>query len=372
MLKLEELANAFELEINDFLDKKNLSFVRFKIFSDLGKFKKAKKIDNDVTYYINACLTEDGSDVKVLSQGNKMAVINLNFEFAVPTQSPRYLTTPADFTGSYYYPTLIRETIEEYFSLKKQDSVAGQFGDINFGFLNTGVLDVSVGLGEHITYNSYIAYNFVEDGLNSSIFSINIDGEPLAFESAVPNRNSQLQTDISSDNANYISKNIVTSSAFAIDVTIPALNNALGQEFLDCLFNGKPNVAHFVDITIKKSLSDQIMYSYLCLVNDINLSLVDKKIAGHTLSIIEARDDLEMYDFPNGYSVYRITALDKTQNINFEPKTRCFCKGRFYNPDSWVTITPDELNEDGITYLVVKALTFSYIDEVNCTFYKVT
>ena len=162
MVKIEKLATDLQDELNDFLDEKELFNVRFKIFADAGKFSKAKKILNDTTYYINGCLLQDSSEVKVLSQGTKMAVINFSFDFAVPTQLPRGILIPDDFTGTYYYPVLIRNLVDEYFAQKKAISLEANgfnyFGSINFGFLNTGDINSTVGLGENVLYNSYLTY----------------------------------------------------------------------------------------------------------------------------------------------------------------------------------------------------------------------
>ncbi len=372
MFNILNFAMTIQEELNqiitaDLTERKSTANIQFRIFADMAKYKQADRALNSVTTYINGCLTTDTTDVTTLNNELAMAVISLTFEFITPTKAPRGLTLPDD-DGQHTFPLYIRNIIQAYFSQNKAYTVVGETGKMftggaKFELLNTGVADMPIGIGTSLTYSAGITYYLVEKGVNSSAIKIELDGVPLPFENAVPTRSPAMQSDVSSNGQNYISKNYVTSSAFAVDVTMPSVDTTAGRELLSWLLDGVPNMAHFLKITwgtLKTAY-------YLITFGDVNASVTDIKSAGHTFALTELKPDADVITYPSYFYAGKLTVAENATSVILQTLSNCLVfvsNGKIYDlstsGNAVIEVNKDDFGEDGtLLVLANKAVTFT-------------
>lgn len=346
MINIDSLTNYLQINLNNELRRvlspyttSTSSTVQFRLFTDLGDFKKAYKPNptnqpNIVLEYINGIVTTVNSDVTTLNTELGVAVIELLFEFAVPVRNPKGYTMGENNTDSNQptYPLVVKSAVDNFFAQNRiySTNINGKSytGGLKFEFLDTGTRNQQVGIGDNVSYSASITYFLVEDGINSSQIAFYIDGIRVPFENAIPNRATVKQSDVASDITNHISKSIVTSSAFAVDLNLPSTNTTIGNYLVDWLLNGEPNVVHFLEIQWGTEREPSF---YLVTFSDVNGSVQDIKTAGHSLSIVEIKEAVDFMNFPETFGVFRVSSgLASNRTISISERASGTVTGAVY------------------------------------------
>lgn len=325
MITLTKLANYFEQGLNNTLNNPE---IKFKIWADAGEYLMPYRDGNTVTNYINGNLktTTSANDATDLVMG----VNGLTLEFGIETQAPKTNATQTaeDLQkikdGQYPYITYITSAINKYFQSSAVVNLTDDDGkDFTISWLAgtavTGDVDSRSYVGESILFTVYIEITFVEGkGITSKSVKAYIDGQLILIKAIRHGRSPMLERDVYA--GDLISKNVITSTAFSIDVDFPANNDAATQACTDYLFSGKPNVAHFVEI----KFGDVSEGLYLMTLNTVQTAIQGISVAGITASLIEVVEESAALNVPDGFQigVFTFTNSDAA-SITFTPSADC-------------------------------------------------
>lgn len=334
MITLAQLAQIFEDGLNDQLQNDE---IKFKIWAHAGEYKKPVRDGNSIVYEIvgNLRTSTSANDANDLVMG----VNGLSLEFAVPVQQPRTNGTQTAEElakikdGQYPFITYIVNAINSYFQTAKsmlltdgnevEFSVAFQAGTVT-----PGDVDLASVLGNYITIPAYIEVYFVQGGVNSKDVKVYFDGNSMPFQAVRHGRSPMTERDVYA--GSLISKNIVTSTAFALDVDFPVTDDPATHACIKYLINGEPNVAHFVKVTFGK-LEEKL---YLMTLNTVQASAQGIAIAGVSASLMEVVENTDAIGVPGNYEVDKFTFQNSTAtSVAFTAEVDClfYCAGETYS-----------------------------------------
>lgn len=359
MITVKQLAEIFENGLNNQLDNPE---IKFKIWANAGEYKKPYRDGNTVTHYITGNLRTSTStnDANRLAMG----VNGLTLDFMVPITPPKTnaMQTEAELAKiddeQYPFITYIANAINGYFQraqtieLKDENKVEFTLS-FKAGVVIPGSIDISARYGNSITISAYIEVYFIEGGISSKNVLVYFDNQIVPFMVARQGRTPVFDSDIYA--GKLVSKNIVTSSAFAIDIDFPANGDRLTQESVDYLLKGEPNTAYFVKLVFGSKEE-----RYLMTFNSVQYSAQGISVAGGSLSLVETVENVEALNFPDGYQIGRFKLDSSTvESISFFTTTDCtaFIAG---NIEKWkagervISISPNDVvydEADGAYYV---------------------
>lgn len=339
MITLTQLAQVFEEGLNDQLQNDE---IKFKIWVHAGEYKKPVRDGNSIVYEIvgNLQTSTSANDANDLVMG----VNGLSLEFAVPVQQPRTNGTQTAEKlakikdGQYPFITYIANAINSYFQ-KAQSMILTDGNEVEFsvafqaGTVTPGDVDLVSVLGNYITIPVYIEVYFVQGGVNSKDVKIYFDGNSMPFQAVRHGRSPMTERDVYT--GSLVSKNIVTSTAFALDVDFPVTDDPATQACINYLINGEPNVAHFVKVTFGK-LEEKL---YLMTLNTVQASAQGIAIAGVSASLMEVVENTDAIGVPDGFQTGKfIFAGSDAATLTFTPSADCMA----YIAGKAMTLTGDE------------------------------
>lgn len=198
---------------------------KFTVFEDLGLFQESVRNGNNLTETVNCMFSIPESEVVPLSNNVYALAYSANLDFLFP------IDDRADYTGEYPNVQKFREALS--LALQNALKVSMQAedgktytGGIVYNLPIAGERVYNPIIGDCIAYSTTIAFAFMENAVNSSDFSIEINGERISFTDMKIARNPALSADILKDNDNGQSSTYAESAMFKIDLTLPALNNS--------------------------------------------------------------------------------------------------------------------------------------------------
>lgn len=324
MITLTQLANYFENGLNETLNNPE---IQFKIWADAGEMQKSDRDGNTITHYVNGNLktTTSANDANDLVMG----VNGLSLEFAIKTQMPRTNSTQTEKElakikeGQYPYISYITSAINKFFSeaqsVSLKDSDGTEFSlSWRAGTAITGDVKFRPMVAESILFTVYIEIMFGAGGINSKLVKVYIDDSSVPIKAIRHGRSPMLERDVYAEK--LTSKSVATSTAFSIDVEFPANNDTATKVCLDYLFNGEPNVAHFVNVKFG-GVQDQL---YLMTLNTVQTAVQGISIAGITASLIEVTENILAINVPDGFQVGKFTfAASDAESVTFTTSEDC-------------------------------------------------
>lgn len=352
MITTKQLAEYFEERLNEVFGNPE---IQFKIWADAGEHVKSHREGNTVTYFINGNLLTSSSanDANALVMG----VNNLYLQFAVPLQQPRtnMKQTAEELQkikdGQYPFIEKITNVINGYF--QRADVFTLQDDKkINFtvayqaGTVIPDTVDLQAQIEDYLPISVYIEVYFMESGLNSKDVVVLFDNVPVPFLAARHGRTPAIESDVYS--GSLVSKSLITSSAFAIDLDFPAAtSDALTQSTINYLMSGNPNEAHFVRVAFGGA--QQTLY--LMMINTVQTSVQGIAIAGFSCSLIEVIENIEALNFPDDYQLSKFKMNDsKAESITFTLSRSCnaFIAGKasIMAGSQTVELSPDDFIYD--------------------------
>lgn len=355
MINLTQYARLIETGLNDLLNEEN---IKFNVWSDLGKYKKAIRRYNAVTTYINCVLSRAPGTIETGNDGLIIASDSITMTVAVPKIEPKQtVDEPSSETddGVYTFVERIRNVMDAYFSTNivrsiTENGLTYETG-MQYSISSTGDLNLFSMTDEIITFSVYITINVVQNGINSRSVHIELDGEPIPFLSASPNRAGEKSTDVYSDSGE--SETIITSTVFAVDVAQPMTTGRVTSQFNDYLLGGQKNVMHFMKLTV----GDQSVF-YKVTFGDISASVEGSLNVGTSIPFIKVRDNFDVLSYPPYFTVGRLTPSGNDM-VSITPTKDCildFCGIREVKAGETVSgyITEDmaEYDEDAEAYFV--------------------
>lgn len=361
MITLTKLANYFEEGLNKTLNNPE---IQFKIWAEAGQHVKSRREGNTVTYFINGNLrtSTSANDANDLVMG----VNGLSLEFTVPVQQPRTNATQTAEElakikdGQYPFVTYVINAINSYFQTAKAITLTDDKGveySVAFqaGTVTPGNVDIASKLGNYLPVPVYIEVYFVEGGVNSKDVKVYFDGKSMPFQAVRHGRSPMTERDVYA--GTLVSKNLITSTAFAIDVDFPVTSDSATQACVNYLISGKPNVAHFVKVQFG-SLNEKL---YLMTLNTVQTSAQGIAIAGVSASLMEVVENVSALGVPDNYEMDKFTFQNSNAtSVSFTAEADClfYCAGETYSLTAGesINIPLDQSDyeydeEDGVYYV---------------------
>lgn len=323
MIKLTQLTELFENGLNSILNNPE---IQIKIWSEVGDYQKSRRNGNIITYFINGNLrtSTSANDANALVMG----VNGLSLEFSVPLKRPRTNATQSEEElskikdGQYPFVAEIVNVINSFFQKAQSTTLYDESGaefSVAFqaGTAVPGTVDIAAQVNQSIPVSVYIEVYFIQGGINSKNVTVTFDDSNVNFQAVRKGRSPMTEQDVYA--GKLISKSIVTSTAFAIDVDFPASADALTQECINYLFEAEPNVAHFVDVQFGN-------YSkmFLMTLNAVQTSAQGIAIAGLSASLMEVVENASAVDVPNSFQTGKFTVTSSDiERVTFTPSVDC-------------------------------------------------
>ena len=371
MISVEQLANYFENALNTVLNNPE---IRFKIWADAGEYKKPERDGNVITHYILGNLRTNASanDATDLVMG----VNGLSLDFKIPVKALKTNATQTAAAlqkiknGQYPFLTYITNAINSYFQKAQAFSLSDESGTeysvaFQAGTAVTGNVDLAVQYGQSVDFNVYIEVYFIQDGINSKDVKLYFDGEPVPYKALRFGRSPMIEQDVYAKS--LVTKSIITSTAFAIDIDFPANGDAATNSAIDYLLNGEPNIAHFVTLefgSVEKK-------TYLMTLNTAQPSMQGIAIPAMTVSLIEVSDNVLTVGVPTGYQTGKFTFANSIATaLTFTASADCtaYIAGTVINVSAGQTNTVeldpsafvyDEENNYGVYIITDKAVSIT-------------
>lgn len=357
MIKLSDIAKYIEDGLNAALGDVGYSF---KIWADAGEMIHALRTGNDVRHWIPANLRS----VSSANEGNilVMGANGLMLDVAIPVKRPKTsaVQTPEELKkiqdGQYPFVEEVKAVLDDYFQVSqvftREDADRVSYTiSMDAGRSQTGVVDILPVLDECLTVNIFISLTFLQGGINARNVVLNIDGVRVPLATVTFGRANRLSSDVY--NEAPVVKNLATATSFSIDFAFPATSdNSTKQAFL-ALLEGKPNIAHFVEVNIGSAFDG----SYLMAFDNLQMNAQGVLFAGITGSLIELADNPSVIDTPDYMQVGRFTLADSvSESLTFTATGTAYIAGeiRELSGETTISLSPSDFvySESDDTYYI--------------------
>lgn len=357
MIKLSDIAKYIEDGLNAALGDAGYSF---KIWADAGEMIHALRTGNDVRHWIPANLRS----VSSANEGNilVMGANGLMLDVAIPVKRPKTsaLQTPEELEkiqdGQYPFVEEVKAVLDDYFQVSqvftREDADRVSYTiSMDAGRSQTGVVDILPVLDECLTVSIFISLTFLQGGINARNVVLNIDGVRVPFATVTFGRSNRLSSDVYNEAA--VVKNLATATSFSIDFAFPATSdNSTKQAFL-ALLEGKPNIAHFVEVNIGSAFDG----SYLMALDNLQMNAQGVLFAGITGALIELADNPSVIDTPDYMQVGRFTVADSvSESLTFTATGTAYIAGeiRELSGETTISLSPSDFvySESDDTYYI--------------------
>ncbi len=241
MLTIEKLKEAY---IDEALKNSGLPFV---VFTDAGDFENARRSGNSVTEYINGLLTVSNSSVEYAGEQEIVGIsTELGFLFR--------LDDDEDAGGGFRSAKELRDALQRAFA-----SVPPRFNVTDgektytvvaaYSLPETGTRLQRPALGDSLSYSCTIYFAYLANAINATDVKITIDGEDVNFLAFGLTRRPVIVANLFSNNVNGEATGYAESTAFVLDLTMPAFVSVMGGIVADYVMGiSDANKPHAVKI----------------------------------------------------------------------------------------------------------------------------
>ena len=184
-----------------------------------------------------------------------------------------------------------RAVLDRYFkttTLQHIDDESGNTYSVSstYSLASTGVVTAESPLGTSVTFTVFIDYAMVQNGLNSSQFTVALDGVNVEYTSLTIDRTAAMESATYND-SNGVGRNIANSTALTLILEIPATvtDNAANSALRDFIMDGNMKTVHTLTIAIGSESR-----TYKVLFGSANVAIIGYQNAGYTVKLVEAAD----------------------------------------------------------------------------------
>lgn len=284
MILLKTLAGKIEKGLNALSAANDLGIV-FKIHSDAGEYKKATVSRTEKKRYTNGLLQVVSSSI-VPVQNLTVATQQARLEVAVQLLDKNTDTEIIE---------MHRAVLDGYFKATTLQHIEDESGNTysvssTYSLASTGVVTAESPLGTSVTFTVFIDYAMVQNGLNSSQFTVTLDGVNVEYTSLTIDRTAAMES-ATYNNDNGAGRNIANSTALTFIMEIPATvtDNAANSALRGFIMDGDMETVHSLTVDIGTKGR-----TYSVLFGSANIAINGYQNAGYTVKMVEAADVLEV------------------------------------------------------------------------------
>lgn len=309
MITISDLAKNLENQ----LDSTTLTGLKFNICSDTGDFKYTERNKNKITQYINGVLLESSSQVTNLNNGNIVATVNCNLRLIVDLadeEKDEVITFSNGNTqtilGYENQIINIRESLVSIFqnneikTLTDNDGKSFTISTI-YQLPTSGVRGMEQVVGDSYTFNVFILYILIENGINSRQAIYTLDGLVIPYQGKTTTRTPILDGFVFANTKDGATKNLASMSSFNVTLELPALSDEVTNIIFDFVFNGTLNQAHILNVKIKN-----VNKFYLVRFAEARETATTMENIGQSITLVEAPKEYELVAFSGRYSIYEV------------------------------------------------------------------
>lgn len=204
---------------------------RFKVFSNVGAYRRTV-IENKIRKgVINALLEVTDSDIVLLGGGLKASAVNVTLTFLLPLPDETTDEKSADYGGNYTFAEEFRDMLTETFATTGKITLTGADGKTYTGgvtatFPMLGEMLQRQIIGTSVEYVCYLQFTYLNGAVNASDVQFYLDGdtEPIPYSSFMIARKNSVSAALLSNSRNGEATAYAESNNFAVDLSLPAID----------------------------------------------------------------------------------------------------------------------------------------------------
>lgn len=320
MITIKQLTEKLQEDLNA-----NQLGLTFCLFSNTGKFKKALKVNNKVTDYINGVVvntsseitnTNDGMVVGTMTNRIEIAVRCKDFEEDILDSSKKLVAI-----GNDTFMTQIREFFDAFTSQSQffqLEDVKKRCFDVSVGFTfaSPGVRNQVQFLGDSMTFIIYAYYTLVEAGENSRSYEVYLDGDRVPYSAITPRRAPTHEQD-TYVNSNGVALATVSNTVWSLSMECPSFIGVFSKVIKNYIEKGERNVAHL--LRLKLGTGDNAVESaHLVFFGEGVITAQGVLNAGQRISFMDAVNDYDLISFSDKvYIYYNSNSSNKSATLKF-------------------------------------------------------
>lgn len=317
MISLKEITQDIENGLNGITSGQPEEYdtLYFKLFSDTGRFRRAKKKVNAVTDPVNGVVSLVSSQTTPNADGSLIAMLTCRVELVARLkdeeedvmQEVENSGEQLVEEGNATYVQHIRNAISSFTQSQGFKNVEDSDGQtytvsVSYNFAETGTRAQRDRTGDSMTFVFYAYYNVIQNGQNSRSYVFRLDGQIIPYQQCTVSRTNISDADVYSGDAN--AKVTSSGSVFSVTLAVPVfkstLHLAIVNEFIlgGVSVDAKPNVAHILEVFYGAGAENKpLKKSFIVTISEASNTMQGVLNVGGQITLSEIVDDFEIVTF---------------------------------------------------------------------------
>lgn len=317
MISLKEITQDIENGLNGITSGQPEEYdtLYFKLFSDTGRFRRAKKKVNAVTDPVNGVVSVVSSQTTPNADGSLIAMLTCRVELVARLkdeeedvmQEVENSGEQLVEEGNATYVQHIRNAISSFTQSQGFKNVEDSDGQtytvsVSYNFAETGTRAQRDRTGDSMTFVFYAYYNVIQNGQNSRSYVFRLDGQIIPYQQCTVSRTNISDADVYSGDAS--AKVTSSGSVFSVTLAVPVfksvLNLAIVNEFIlgGVSVDAKPNVAHILEVFYGAGVENKpLKKSFIVTISEASNTMQGVLNVGGQITLSEIVDDFEIVTF---------------------------------------------------------------------------
>lgn len=317
MISLKEITQDIENGLNGITSGQPEEYdtLYFKLFSDTGRFRRAKKKVNAVTDPVNGVVSLVSSQTTPNADGSLIAMLTCRVELVARLkdeeedvmQEVENSGEQLVEEGNATYVQHIRNAISSFTQSQGFKNVEDSDGQtytvsVSYNFAETGTRAQRDRTGDSMTFVFYAYYNVIQNGQNSRSYVFRLDGQIIPYQQCTVSRTNISDADVYSGDAS--AKVTSSGSVFSVTLAVPVfksvLNLAIVNEFIlgGVSVDAKPNVAHILEVFYGAGVENKTLKkSFIVTISEASNTMQGVLNVGGQITLSEIVDDFEIVTF---------------------------------------------------------------------------
>jgi hypothetical protein len=213
MISIKDLITELQTKLNDAIPASGLNFYKpntnylFNLVFEEGEYKKAERVLNTTTKYINGVVEVRGDDKSGVTDETVIANISASIEILVPDIN--------ETLENISFKDAVRDLIDDTLAASTEDYITQNkikyYVGTTYSIANTGMLNIRHEVGESITYTIYVSYTIIATGISSQDIKIYCKDGGGTYKRIYPTRLDLVRSSVQESN--------IPSSAYNTDIS---------------------------------------------------------------------------------------------------------------------------------------------------------